>query len=108
MRPPTWSLTSSARRLTLMPAPPDRLGQTPKNAGTWTPSGDPLPCAVFPASEKSVRRAGLLGVTVEKEVYLAAIDLTPGERLEIGGRVFEVRDVAEWPGVTVALVGSVP
>lgn len=97
-------LTSTCQLLAELPGDPDRLGHRVKS---WQPQGQPVPCAAFPASEKTLRRAGLLGVQVSKEVYMEGIDLSPtGHRLVIGGQTFEITDVQEWDGFTVASVVS--
>lgn len=97
-------LTSTCLVLAQVKGPPDRLGQS---VTTWQPQGQLLACAVFPASEKTLRRAGLLGVKVSKEVFLPQIDLSPARhRLAVDGVTYAITDVQEWPGYTLAMVVS--
>ena len=104
MRLPAFALTSTVQVLAQVKGPPDRLGQRPT---TWQPQGGPLPCAAFPASERALRRAQLIGVKVSKEVYMNGINLSPtGHRLVVDGTAYTITDVQEWDGFTVALVGS--
>ncbi|TDE85299.1 hypothetical protein [Deinococcus sp. S9] len=97
-------LTSRCQVFAQVKSPPDRLGQS---VTTWQPQGEPVPCAAFPASEKALRRAQLIGVKVSKEVYMNGIDLSPTHnRLQIDGTMYAITDVQEWDGFTVALVVS--
>ncbi|EYB67411.1 hypothetical protein DEIPH_ctg041orf0007 [Deinococcus phoenicis] len=105
MRLSPGMLTSTCQVLAQVKGPPDRLGQS---VTTWQPQGQPVPCAAFPASERTLRRAGLLGVKVSKEVYLNGIDLNPARhRLVVDGVTYTVTDVQEWDGYTLAMVVSV-
>lgn len=98
-------LTSRVRVLTVTRAQGGRLRE---DRETWGEPGEPRPCASFPASERAVRRAGLLGVTVTREVYLQAVNLSPAEhRLDVDGTEFHVRDVQEFGDFTVVLCEEV-
>ena len=98
-------LTSTARVRTVSRTPGGRLGE---DRETWGAPGEPLPCAGFPASERAVRRAGLLGVTVTREVYLRGINLSPTEhRIDVDGTECHVRDVQEFGTFTIALCEEV-
>lgn len=84
----------------------DQWGRPKGGAGDWTAVIEGLPCVSFPASEKTLRRAELIGVQVSREVYLNQIDLSPAQRLRVDGVVYAITDVQEWDGFTVALVST--
>jgi hypothetical protein len=106
MLPPQWAMTATATLYAATDTPGGRLGEMQTS---YAPVGGPVPCANYPAGEKAIRRAGLLGVTVSREIYLNQIDLDPQiHRLEVSGIQYHVRDVSEWDGFTVAACEAVP
>lgn len=105
MRLPRWALGDTCTVQVVTHTAAGRLGEARE---TWTDVGGPRACASFPATEKALRVAGLLGVQVTREVYLDGVNLSPtGSRLVVNGVACHVRSVQEWDGFTVALCEEV-